>query len=65
MMKAGQFMVSASGQEADEILARLARETGAYVVTNDRRFHHHLAPAFTPLRIGFRIEEDVVMLDEF
>lgn len=64
MMKSGEIMVSASGQEADEILAHQARETGAYVVTNDRRFHHHLAPAFTPLRIGFRIEEGVVILEE-
>lgn len=65
MMKNGQILISASGQEADEILARMARETGAYVVTNDRHFHRHLAPAFTPLRIGFRIEEGVVFLDEF
>ena len=65
MMKTGEIFVSASGQEADEILAIEARETGAYVVSNDRNFHRHLAPNFAPSRIGFRIQEDVVMLDDF
>lgn len=65
LIKTGEIFVSAPGQEADEILALEARETGAYVVTNDRNFHRHLAPNFTPLRIGFRIEEGVVLLDDF
>ena len=65
MMKTGEIFVSASGQEADEILAIEARETGAYVVSNDRNFHRHLAPNFAPSRIGFRIEEGVVMLNDF
>jgi flagellar biosynthesis GTPase FlhF len=64
-VKRGEIFVSASGQEADEILAREARETGAYVVTNDRNFHRHLAPNFTPLRIGFEIVDGVAMLKEF
>lgn len=64
-VKNGEIFVSASGQEADEILAREARETGAYVVTNDRNFHRHLAPGFTPSRIGFEIVDGVAMLKEF
>jgi hypothetical protein len=64
-VKRGEIIVSASGQEADEILAREARESGAYVVTNDRNFHHHLAPAFTPSRIGFEIVDGVAILKEF
>lgn len=63
--KNGEILVSASGQEADEILAREARETGAYVVTNDRNFHRHLAPNFTPSRIGFEIVDGVAILKEF
>lgn len=65
MMKTGEIFVSASGQEADEILARQARETGAYVVTNDRNFHRHLAPTFVPSRIGFQIFDNVVVLEDF
>jgi len=65
LMKTGEIFVSASGQEADEILAIEARETGAYVVSNDRNFHRHLAPTFSPSRIGFRIIDGVVLLDEF
>lgn len=64
-MKNAEILVSASGQEADEILAREARETGAFVVTNDRNFHRHLAPAFVPSRIGFEIVDGVAMLKEF
>jgi hypothetical protein len=64
-VKRGEILVSASGQEADEILARQARETGAYVVTNDRNFHRHLAPNFTPSRIGFEIVDGVAILKEF
>ena len=64
-MKTNEIFVSASGQEADEILAREARETGAYVVTNDRNFHRHLAPNFAPSRIGFRIHDGVILLDDY
>lgn len=65
LVKKGEFLISASGQEADEILARQARETGAYVITNDRNFHHHLAPTFVPMRIGFQIFESTVVLEDF
>lgn len=65
LVRTGEFLISASGQEADEILARQARETGAYVITNDRNFHRHLAPVFVPMRIGFQIFEGTVVLDEF
>lgn len=64
-VKRGEILVSASGQEADEILAREARETGAYVVTNDRNFHRHLAPNFTPSRIGFEIADGVALIKGF
>jgi predicted nucleic acid-binding protein len=62
MIVRGEVLVTASGQQADEILARQARETGAYVVTNDRNFHFASAPDFTPSRLSFRIEDGVVLL---
>lgn len=65
MIADGEVLVTASGQEADEILAREAKQTGAYVVTNDRNFHFAFAPDFSPSRIGFRIEDGVVLLEEF
>lgn len=65
LVRTGEFLISASGQEADELLAREARETGAYVITNDRNFHRHLAPVFVPMRIGFQIFEGTIVLDEF
>jgi len=34
-----EIVITPSGQEADEHIARKARRTGAYVVTNDRDFH--------------------------
>jgi hypothetical protein len=64
LIATGEVLVTASGQQADEVLAREARATGAYVVTNDRNFHFAFAPDFTPSRIGFRINEGVVILDE-
>jgi hypothetical protein len=46
-------------------LAREARKTGAYVVTNDTKFHLKVSPDFEPPRIGFRAQSDVVFVDEF
>lgn len=65
MIVRGEVLITESGQTADEVLTRQARETGAYVVTNDRNFHFAYAPDFTPSRIGFRIEEGVLRLDEY
>lgn len=65
MATRGELILTTSGQQADEILAREARTTGAYVVTNDKNFHYDFAPDFTPQRIGFNIADNVVMLDEF
>jgi hypothetical protein len=64
MIASGEVLITASGQQADEVLARQARETGAYVVTNDRNFHFAFAPDFTPSRLSFRIEDGVVLLDD-
>jgi hypothetical protein len=65
MIARQEVRVTASGQQADEVLARQAKETGAYVVTNDRNFHFAFAPNFAPSRIGFRITDGVVLLEEF
>ena len=61
----GELHITDSGQEAEELRAREARRTGAYVVNNDRGFHHKIAPDFEPPRIDFRIQDGVLMLDDF
>jgi len=65
MARRGEVELSAPGQEADEILAREARRTGAYVVTNDRLFFHKATPDFEPPRITFRIIDGLLIVDEF
>lgn len=65
MVKNGEVQMSLSGQEADELLAREARRTGAYVVTNDRGFHLKVTPDFEPPRISFRIYDGVLVVDDF
>jgi hypothetical protein len=65
MIACGEVLTTASGQQADEVLARQAKETGAYVVTNDRNFHFAFAPNFAPSRIGFRITDGVILLEDF
>jgi len=65
LVKSGEIQITRSGQEADEILAREARRTGAYVVTNDRTFHAKVSPDFEPLRITFRIYDGMLIVDEF
>jgi hypothetical protein len=65
MVKRGELQLTASGQEADEVLAREARRTGAYVVTNDRNFHTKVSPDFEPPRITFRIFDGHLVVDDF
>jgi hypothetical protein len=65
MVRNGEVHMTLSGQEADELLAREARRTGAYVVTNDRSFHLKVTPDFEPPRISFRIYDGVVVVDDF
>jgi hypothetical protein len=65
MARRGEIEMSSPGQEADEILAREARRTGAYVVTNDRGFFHKATPDFEPPRITFRIVAGHLIVDEF
>ncbi len=65
MARRGEVELSVPGQEADEILAREARRTGAYVVTNDRLFFHKATPDFEPPRITFRIIGGHLIVDEF
>lgn len=65
MVKRGEIQMAAAGQEADELLAREARRTGAYVVTNDRTFHHKVTPDFEPPRITFRIIDGAVLVEDF
>lgn len=65
MIERGEVEQTDKGVEADEILARQARRTGAYVVTNDARFFQKVSPDFEPPRIAFRIYDGDVVVDEF
>lgn len=65
MVRRGEVQMSDSGQEADELLARESRRTGAYVVTNDRNFHLKVTPDFEPPRVGFRFHDNFLVVDEF
>lgn len=65
MVTVGEVQVVDKGVEADEILAREARRTGAYVVTNDAKFFHKVSPDFEPPRVTFRIYDGTVIVDEF
>ncbi len=65
MARRGELEIAPAGTEADEHLAREARRSGAYVVTNDRSFHLKVAPDFEPPRIAFRAHDGVVLVDDF
>lgn len=65
LIQQGIIQITNKGEEADEYLARLAQQTGAFVVTNDVNFHLKIAPHFEPLRIGFTIDHGAVYLHEF
>lgn len=65
MARAGEILITDKGIEADEVLAREARKTGAYVVTNDARFFYKVSPDYEPPRISFRVHDDLVIVDEF
>ncbi len=65
MIRVGEIEITRPGQEADEILAREARRSGAFVVTNDRTFFQKVTPDFEPPRITFRIHDGVLIMDEF
>ncbi len=65
MAKRSELELSVAGQEADEILAREARRSGAFVVSNDRTFHHKVSPGFEPPRVGFQFYDAYVVVDEF
>lgn len=63
MARRGTLEIVDKGTEADDILARTARESGANVVTNDRNFHGRVAPDWEPSRIGFHIRDGIVVLE--
>ena len=63
MARRGELEIVAVGTEADDILAREARRTGAGVVTNDRNFHGRVAPGWEPSRIPFHIRDGIVVLE--
>jgi hypothetical protein len=65
MARRGEVEIVPGGMEADEILAREARRSGAYVVTNDRNFHLKVAPDFEPPRIAFRVRDGIVLVEDF
>ncbi|MDQ3812384.1 MAG: hypothetical protein M3347_00365 [Armatimonadota bacterium] len=65
MAKRGEIEITPAGQEADEFLAREARRTGAYVVTNDRSFYLKVSPDYEPPRITFRIYDGFLVVDDF
>ena len=65
MARQGEILIVDKGVEADEILAREARATGAYVVTNDAKFFYKVSPDYEPPRITFRVLDGLVVVDEF
>ena len=65
MARNGEIIITDKGVEADEILAREARATGAYVVTNDAKFFYKVSPDYEPPRISFRVMDGLVVVDEF
>lgn len=65
MMRCGEVLMADKGVEADELLARESRRTGAYVLTNDAKFFHKVSPDFEPPRIGFRVYDGTVIVDDF
>ncbi len=65
MVRRGELEMTAAGQEADEVLAREARRTGAFVVTNDRSFHTKTSPHFEPPRLAFHFYEQHLVMDDF
>ena len=65
MARQGEIIITDKGVEADEILAREARATGAYVVTNDAKFFYKVSPDYEPPRITFRVLDGLVVVDEF
>lgn len=65
MARNGEILITDKGIEADEILAREARATGAYVVTNDAKFFYKVSPDYEPPRITFRVLDGLVVVDEF
>ena len=65
MARNGEIIITDKGIEADEILAREARATGAYVVTNDAKFFYKVSPDYEPPRITFRVLDGLVVVDEF
>jgi hypothetical protein len=65
MERRGELELTNAGQEADEVLAREARRTGAFVVTNDRTFHMKTSPHFEPPRLSFHFYEKHLVMDDF
>ncbi len=65
MARSGEIILTDKGVEADEVLAREARATGAYVVTNDANFFYKVSPDYEPPRISFRVLDGLVIVDEF
>ncbi|HEY0076460.1 MAG TPA: hypothetical protein VGB77_20350 [Abditibacteriaceae bacterium] len=65
MERRGELELTNAGQEADEVLAREARRTGAFVVTNDRTFHMKTSPNFEPPRLSFHFYEKHLVMDDF
>jgi hypothetical protein len=63
MARRGELEIVVAGTEADDILAREARQSGARVVTNDRNFHGRVAPDWEPSRIAFHIRDGIVALE--
>ena len=65
MATRGELELLPAGNVADDFLAREARRTGAFVLTNDKGFHKQVAPDFEPSRIGFRLRHNFIEIDDF
>ena len=65
MATRGELELLPAGNVADDFLAREARRTGAFVLTNDKSFHQQVAPDFEPSRIGFKLHHHFIAIDDF
>lgn len=65
MAKNGELVLLPAGNIADDFIAREARRTGAFVLTNDKSFHKQVAPDYEPSRIAFKLHHHFIEIDDF
>lgn len=65
LIKAGEIMKVQTGTTADDAITRHARDTGAYVVTNDRNIADAVGPSLRLDTIGFDVFNSEVTLKDW